>query len=220
MFCECGCGKLAKVENRFVNHHYSHTKEHKQRASVVQTGNQHHLGHHHTEGTKRKLREARKGRKPSLGMKHTEEWKKNNSKLHKGRIVSEKTRQKHREANKRIWADPEHKDRRVKAILRASHIRPNKAETQLLNLLESIQPGDWKYVGDGSFVIAGKNPDFINVNGKKQIIELFGDYWHKGQNPQDRIDMFSPFGFRTLVIWEHELNNVPRLINRIKQHSI
>lgn len=40
-----------------------------------------------------------------------------------------------------------------------------------------------------------------------------GDYWHKGQNPQDRIDCFTPFGYRTLVIWESELKN----INNVEQ---
>jgi hypothetical protein len=40
---------------------------------------------------------------------------------------------------------------------------------------------------------------------------LFGDYWHRNDNPQNRIDIFKPYGYSTLVIWEHELNNVEEL---------
>jgi hypothetical protein len=64
-------------------------------------------------------------------------------------------------------------------------------------------------------VIAGKCPDFINCNGEKKIIELFGDYWHLGENPQERIDEFKPFGFDTLVIWEKELKNANGLKEKL-----
>jgi G:T-mismatch repair DNA endonuclease (very short patch repair protein) len=47
--------------------------------------------------------------------------------------------------------------------------------------------------------------------------ELYGDYWHKGQNPQDRIDMFKPFGFDTLVIWEKELKDMGAVTERIQE---
>ena len=36
----------------------------------------------------------------------------------------------------------------------------------------------FKYTGDGSFWIDKLNPDFIECNGKKTCIEIFGDYWH------------------------------------------
>ena len=119
------------------------------------------------------------------------------------------------ESTKRLWLDIGFKSKMLNAMMGGWAIRPNKPETKLFNLLESIQTGDWKYVGDGSFIIAGKNPDFVNVNGKKLIIELFGNYWHRGQNPQDRINIFKPFGFRTLVVWEHELKSEPELVERI-----
>lgn len=81
--------------------------------------------------------------------------------------------------------------------------------------LDQLFPGDWKFVGDGQLIIAGKCPDFVNVNGQKKIIELFGDYWHKGQNPKARIAVFKPFGYKTLVVWEHELRNVGKLRRRL-----
>jgi len=47
----------------------------------------------------------------------------------------------------------------------------------------------------------------MNINGQKKLIELYGDYWHKGQNPQKRINYFKKYGFKTLIIWEKEYKN-------------
>jgi very-short-patch-repair endonuclease len=96
-------------------------------------------------------------------------------------------------------------DKYVKSQMMARHLKPNKLEISLGKILEEIMPNDWKFVGDGQVIISGKCPDFINVNGQKKIIELFGDFWHKGENPKDRMDIFSKFGYDTLVIWEHDL---------------
>lgn len=91
----------------------------------------------------------------------------------------------------------------------------NKSETYLYSLLQFIYPNDWKYVGDGQFVIGGKCPDFININGKKQIIELFGDYWHRGQTGSKRRRLFAKYGYSTLIIWESELRKPQKLIKKI-----
>ena len=47
-------------------------------------------------------------------------------------------------------------------------------------------------------------------------ITMVRAYWHRNDDPQDRIDHFKRFGFDTLVIWESELGNSDikeRLIN-------
>lgn len=65
--------------------------------------------------------------------------------------------------------------------------------------------------------------DFINVNGHKQIIELFGDYWHGvkarcyEETEEGRIKLFNQYGFDTLIIWESELKNLEAVTNRIKR---
>lgn len=56
----------------------------------------------------------------------------------------------------------------------------------------------------------------MNINGKKQFIELYGDYWHKGQDPQERIDFFRQYGFNTLIIWESELGEPEKVLARLK----
>lgn len=116
-----------------------------------------------------------------------------------------------------LWCNPEHRDKMVRAIVKGNCPRPNKPETSLLNLLCTSYPGEWKYVGDGSLVIGGKNPDYTNINGRKMFIELFGDYWHKGENPQDRIDLFKQYGYDTLVIWERELKDKDKVLARLAE---
>jgi hypothetical protein len=100
------------------------------------------------------------------------------------------------------WMD---KDDHVKSILMGNQIKPNKKEAQLMILLNDLFPHDYKYTGDGKIIIGGKCPDFTNVNGQKKLVELFGDYWHKGEDPSDRINHFLRYGYYTLVIWEREL---------------
>ena len=93
---------------------------------------------------------------------------------------------------------------------------PNKAEMKLDEILQKAFPKEWKYVGDGRFLIEGYSPDFINVNGKKQIVEMFGDYWHQGQNPIKRINLFKQYGYKCVVIWERELKNPNAVIQKVK----
>jgi very-short-patch-repair endonuclease len=109
----------------------------------------------------------------------------------------------------------ERRDERIGNILRGNQRKPNKPEAYICSMLQFIRPNEWKYVGDGQFILGGKCPDFVNINGEKKIIELFGDYWHKGQKAQDRIDIFSRYGYKTLVIWENELKNNKDVTNKI-----
>lgn len=65
-------------------------------------------------------------------------------------------------------------------------------------------------------MLGNLTPDFMNVNGEKQLIELYGDYWHRDDDPQERINIFRGFGFSTLVIWERELRDEPAVVERLK----
>jgi len=63
-----------------------------------------------------------------------------------------------------------------KKMMESMNIKPNKPENKVLNALNKYYPTQWKYTGDGSLIIDGLNPDFVNVNGHKYIIEVFGMY--------------------------------------------
>ena len=102
----------------------------------------------------------------------------------------------------------------------ACKIKPNKLELLFDGLLQEMFPNEWKYVGDFQFFLGGKNPDFMNVNGKKQLIEIYGDFWHQGEDPQDRINHFKQYGFDTLVLWESEIkNNIEEVKHKLTSYA-
>ncbi len=126
-----------------------------------------------------------------------------------------------------MWSDPEYRERQVrrrrefwasgspelierrKKMIAGLNLRPNKPETAVFDLLEELFPSEWKYMGDGQVIIGGLNPDFININGKKLIVEVFGDYWHTQKLKPYRInegrrEVYAAYGYRTLIIWERE----------------
>lgn len=114
-----------------------------------------------------------------------------------------------------------------KALL-ANKLKPNKLEVFLNSLLETHFPGEFRFNGDLSqgVMLGGLVPDFINVNGKKEVIELFGDYWHdtKRNIPWKATEfgrqaVFSQLGFKLLVIWEHELKSPEEVIEKIRRFN-
>ena len=111
---------------------------------------------------------------------------------------------------KELWK----KEDFIKKQIASSNIKPNKSEVSLQYIINSIFfEGQFNYVGNFKLFIGGKCPDFIDpINNK--IIELYGDYWHRGQDPNDRINYFKDYGYDTLVIWEHELKNIESLKKR------
>lgn len=102
-------------------------------------------------------------------------------------------------------------------------IAPNKPETYLIKLLNKLLPKEYKFVGDGKFFIFGFNPDFVNCNGQKKIIEMFGDYWHNRTDAKKRdilrLIAYKNYGYKTLIIWEHELKNLEKVTNKIKEFN-
>lgn len=162
------------------------------------------LGKTHSDETKEKLSEMGKGKgNHFFGKHHSDNTKK---------VIGEKARQR--------WQSPEYAAR----IMAARNIRPNKAEEALKTFLDTYFPGDYEYTGDGSLVIRGMIPDFANCNGKKEVIELFGNYFHSEkiigdrwyQTELGRIMAFNSLGFRCLVIWEDELKAQDKLLEKIR----
>jgi len=80
----------------------------------------------------------------------------------------------------------------------------------------------FNYVGDGAIWFRGENysfnPDFLSKN-PKHIIEVYGDYWHnlEGAKKRDkeRIATYEKYGYKTLIVWEHELGNQVKLFKKI-----
>ncbi len=186
------------------NHHFygKHlSKEHREKLSKVQIGRVSPMkGKHHTKTAKNKISKATTGKNnPFYGKHHTKE-------------IREKISRTVRRAQRRLWKTVEHQKKMSKAF----KTKPNKAEQVLDNLLQELTFGDYEYVGNFTTFIGGKNPDFININGQKKVIELAGDYWHDKKYPLKRIRHFKKYGFDTLVIWESELKkNIEEVTNKI-----
>lgn len=147
------------------------------------------IGKHRSEGTKKKIATKLRGTKRSV-----------------------ETLQKMRRAGQECWTSPDF----VKKQMSARHVAQNKAEKFLESLLDQF-PG-FEFVGDGKKIISGKCPDFVNEE-KHLIIELFGDYWHEPEEIEPRVQLFESMRYRALVIWEHELKDPEKLIQRIKEFT-
>ena len=126
------------------------------------------------------------------------------------------------ERAKKLWKTPGYRLNQARSRTKG---KKNKAEKKLEKILNFSFPKEWKYVGDFSFVLEGKSPDFTNINGQKKIIELFGNYYHseevtgipEDQHEQERIDLFAKYGYQTLIIWERELENMEVLQTRLME---
>lgn len=174
------------------------------------------FGKCHSEETKEKVRLSRVGKPTTLGRKASAETRFRISRACRGISRKSTTRS---QTYKALWQNPVWAATRVQRIVAARHIKPNKAEVTLLKLLETLFPNQWKYVGDGAFVVGRLNPDFVNINGRKQIIELFGDYWHKPEEEERRRKVFAEYGFVTLIIWERDLGDVDVVASKITEFN-
>ena len=94
-------------------------------------------------------------------------------------------------------------------------LRPNKLEKEIASILNTILPHEYKYVGNGDFVVEGMIPDFVNINGKKKVIEANGSYWHERSDEEIRIANFKKYGYDCLVIWDFELEDKRVVVNKI-----
>ena len=72
----------------------------------------------------------------------------------------------------------------------------------------------FEYTGDGSFWIKNINPDFVECDGKKVAVEIFGDYWHSpllrqnipfNQTYEGRKKILKEYGWKLIVFWESDL---------------
>ncbi len=94
--------------------------------------------------------------------------------------------------------------------------RPTKPEQRMQDIITRHNL-PFKYTGDGQMWIGKCNPDFININKTRQVIEVFGVYWHDILDVSKRIEAFRRHRFTCLVFWEDELTNERRVVTRIQR---
>lgn len=171
-------------------------------------------GRHHTEEAKRK------------NSKSTKEYWKNHKHPNKGRKFPEEYCKERSKIAEKLWQDPEYRKEVTKKLVMAARKRPTGPEREIINVCDR-NDFPFRYVGDGKIIINGHNPDFIHKNNRKLIIEVFGDYWHseertgntREKEEKERKEIFSEKGYRTLILWQNEINNSiqEEIANRIRQ---
>lgn len=141
-----------------------------------------------------------------------------------GRSHSKETKDKLSKINKehnvfgRLNKDPEFQRKRRKAWAKTMNKEgPSLAEQKLDSIIFNACPGQYRFVGDGEYIIDGLNPDWVHVS-KKKVIELFGRAFHDPKHAlwelsprrteEGRTEVFSKHGYQTLVIWDDHLNEV------------
>ena len=176
-----------------------------------------------SDTTKACLRETKIGaRNPNFGKSPSAITRQRLAEAHRGRKHTPQTKAKMSETRVRRGLskgdrNPMAKEAAVLKWARANQMKPNRAELCLKHTLDKLFPGAYAVNVTGSILILGaKIPDFVCITGQTKVIELYGDYWHKGENPKNRIDFFASLGYSALVIWERELKQ-PGLDDRIRQ---
>jgi len=100
--------------------------------------------------------------------------------------------------------------RRIAGLLK----RPTTLEQHMIEFIRQHNL-PYKYVGDGSLLIGFKNPDFINTNGQKIVIETANRFHHQGDWEKERKEHFAKYGFDCIVLfadmvgkhWKFDINN-------------
>lgn len=190
----------------------THTKESREKMSAAQKGRK------TSDETRRKISEAK------TGFRHTEETKKKIGDAFRGKKgknygkpVSKETRKKISKKLRGRKLSEEHKEN-IRKGLRGRKNEKSKPELKFEEICIKFNL-PFRYVGDASLWIGSKkgkklNPDFIEANGKKVIVEIMGRYWHSPLiNPKIREDAkllyrekhYKKHGWKTIFIWDTDL---------------
>lgn len=115
------------------------------------------------------------------------------------------------------------------AQMKSRNIKPNKPERALTRLID-LQNLPFRYVGNGSLRIGGLNPDFVSTDDSKRVIELFGEVYHDPskaffnirwkQQYWGRMIHYSQLGYDCLIIWDYELRDEERVLEKLKEFSM
>lgn len=125
-------------------------------------------------------------------------------KLWQNKEYKEKMKVKLSIALKKKWQDKNFRERIIKATLKSLMKRPTSFEQKIIYLTNKYNL-PFKYVGNGQILIGYKNPDFIETNGKKLLIEVHNKFHHQNNYEETRSKRFAKYGYKTLFINEDEV---------------
>jgi G:T-mismatch repair DNA endonuclease (very short patch repair protein) len=168
----------------------------------------------HSEEIKRTISERKKNKQREP---FSEEWRKRIGDAQRGRHRSEETKKKLSKSNKGKHNPTEEtrkkmSNARIKARKEGMYsLKPTTPEKKFMEICANRNL-PFKYVGDGKFWIENVNPDFVESNGRKIAIEIYGDYWHNLpihiMKDKRRTTTLGKYGWKLLILWEHELKEL------------
>lgn len=124
-------------------------------------------------------------------------------------------KKKFKESAQKRWANKEYKEKMIEVMLAGLIKRPTSLEKQMINIITKYNL-PYKYVGNGSFLIGYKNPDFININGEKKLIEVGNIFHHQGNYVQKREKHFTNYGWKSYIFIGDTLNEQV-IVNTLKE---
>ncbi len=163
-----------------------------------------------------KMSNAKKGKKHWIyGKHHSEETKRKISEGNKGIFPTKEIREKISNAMKGRKLTKEH----IKNCLRRR--TPSSLEKKFQGIVDKHNL-PYKYVGDGSFMIGRKNPDFINTNSEKIAVEVYANFYKQLDNrnvekwKERRNKIFREYGWKVIYFNEVEVNE-KNVLAKIKE---
>jgi hypothetical protein len=142
--------------------------------------------------------------KKMKGRVFTPEWTMKISKALTGRKLDPITAKKVADAVRRRYSNPILKEQIIKKAWASRWKRPTGYEAKIIKIIKE-NGFPFKYVGDGSFLVGCKNPDFISTDGTNMIIEVYHNYTHPIDYEQRRSNYFTPRGYKLLFIDDQDL---------------
>lgn len=195
-------------------------------------------GHPQTEKTRKKIRDSwTKKVSKKLKEKHPiekhpiEETKQKLRKPHPSMRGGSnpmhrlEVKEKFKNSMKKHWENKQFIENLIKIGITSLHRRPTNLEKKFTTFFQTHNL-PLTYCGNGTLIIGGKNPDYVESNGKKVCLEVGNKYEksikRKGRNysnwqeyEQQRINHFNAFNWKCLVVWEDELNDNVVVLQRL-----
>lgn len=209
---------------------YKFTEEHKKNLSKALKGNKKLMGNQNwkfrdNDFMKQRIKEAMS--KPEIRKKISINTKKAmaNPIIRQKISLSRKGKKTYRKGLSMV---KEYGEERAKILLKKCFHRrygyPSSYEKRIISIINKHNL-PYKFVGDGSFLIDSKNPDFINTNGEKIALEVFHNYY-KIKNygsienyKKQRQEIFNNYGWRVIFLDEISMKQTDEEIYKQINHG-
>ena len=106
-----------------------------------------------------------------------------------------------------LWQNQDY----IRKVYKGLNARPTKPEEKLITVFNKHLP-ELQYNGDFRLGVslARLIPDFININGIKEVVEVFSVRFHIGNVPDNlkeetRVERYNKLGYKCLILWAKDI---------------